>query len=281
MPPAGEGLAADTVIDISHESLMRIWDRLRDWGEREADAARMLRRLADAAELHAAGQASLWRDPELQLALDWRARNHPTQPGRASTGALAPALAFLDASRRPVTKPSPRKPPASKQRAAEAERIRSRRVGRLTLAAVIAATLVAGATGVLWHGPSARQKLPYRASLPPSRRPSSPVETCPGAAAAAAGYTHKPVSKPATASSQPCPTPPGLAPRRPAGCRPSPSARRACSPAAGGMAASASSRHHGRRPGASGTGARPGIQPRRKPPRLRRHRPPGDPVAER
>jgi hypothetical protein len=89
MPPAGEGLAADTVIDLSHESLMRIWDRLRDWGEREADAARMLRRLADAAELHA-GEASLWRDPELQLALDWRARNHPTEPGRASTAAPSP-----------------------------------------------------------------------------------------------------------------------------------------------------------------------------------------------
>ncbi|WP_284189918.1 nSTAND1 domain-containing NTPase, partial [Zoogloea oryzae] len=48
MPPAGEPLEADTVIDLAHESLMRIWDRLREWGEREADAARMLRRLADA-----------------------------------------------------------------------------------------------------------------------------------------------------------------------------------------------------------------------------------------
>jgi hypothetical protein len=37
MPPAGEALVAGTVIDISHESLMRLWQRLSAWAEGERD----------------------------------------------------------------------------------------------------------------------------------------------------------------------------------------------------------------------------------------------------
>ena len=77
MPPLGEALEAETVIDISHESLMRVWERLQVWVEEEAASARMYRRLAETAELHAAGQANLWRDPDLQLALDWRDKEQP------------------------------------------------------------------------------------------------------------------------------------------------------------------------------------------------------------
>ena len=79
MPPAGEALEAETVIDISHESLMRVWQRLIKWADEEAQSARIYRRLADTADLHAAGNASLWRDPELQLALDWREKNQPNE----------------------------------------------------------------------------------------------------------------------------------------------------------------------------------------------------------
>ena len=32
MPPAGDALEPDTVIDISHESLMRVWERLDQMG---------------------------------------------------------------------------------------------------------------------------------------------------------------------------------------------------------------------------------------------------------
>ena len=75
MPPAGDELGPDTVIDISHESLMRVWERLIKWADDEAQSARAYRRLAEAAELHAAGSVNLWRDPELQLALAWRDRD--------------------------------------------------------------------------------------------------------------------------------------------------------------------------------------------------------------
>ena len=99
MPPAGEALGAETVIDISHESLMRVWQRLNIWADEEAQSAQTYRRLADAAALHAAGAASLWRDPELHLALDWRDRSHPneTWAARYQAGFTA-AMDFLDES---------------------------------------------------------------------------------------------------------------------------------------------------------------------------------------
>jgi energy-coupling factor transporter ATP-binding protein EcfA2 len=99
MPPAGDELRAHTVIDISHESLMRVWERLARWADEEGQSAKMYRRLADSAALHAAGQASLWRDPELQRALDWQRKN---QPNRTWAEAYHPgfdtAAAFLAAS---------------------------------------------------------------------------------------------------------------------------------------------------------------------------------------
>jgi hypothetical protein len=99
MPPAGEALGEDAVIDISHESLMRVWQRLNTWADEEAQSAQTYRRLADAAALHAAGTASLWRDPELHLALDWRERSHPneTWAERYHSG-FAAAMDFLEES---------------------------------------------------------------------------------------------------------------------------------------------------------------------------------------
>ena len=152
MPPEGDPLQADTVIDLAHESLMRIWHRLRDWGEEEAEAARMLRRLADAAELHHRGQASLWRDPELQFAQDWRHLYQPTPPWAAQYGrTLEPALAFLDASvaARDATQAAERARIQAEQ-TSHATQARQRRVLRLTLGIICATTLVAGATGFLW-----------------------------------------------------------------------------------------------------------------------------------
>ena len=92
-------LEAETVIDISHESLMRVWERLQAWVEEEAASARMYRRLADTAELHEAGQANLWRDPDLQLALDWRDKEKPIPAWAARYHeGFEHAISFLEAS---------------------------------------------------------------------------------------------------------------------------------------------------------------------------------------
>ena len=74
-PLGGEALAENTVIDISHESLMRNWVQLKAWVEEEAQSATIYRRLAETAVLHQQGRTGYLRDPELTIGLTgWRSR---------------------------------------------------------------------------------------------------------------------------------------------------------------------------------------------------------------
>jgi len=99
MPPAGSAVRGDTPIDIAHESLMRVWQRLRAWVDQEAQSAQVYRRLAETAELHAAGQAGLLRPPDLPFATAWRAREQPTDAWAARLRpGFAEAMAFLQRS---------------------------------------------------------------------------------------------------------------------------------------------------------------------------------------
>src|SRR5262245_54973466 len=99
MPPVDKKLTAESLIDISHESLMRNWQRLNEWVEDEARSARIYRRLAETAALHQENKAGLWRDPDLQLALDWQTAARPNQhwAERYDKGYEA-AIAFLEKS---------------------------------------------------------------------------------------------------------------------------------------------------------------------------------------
>ena len=100
MPPREIALTADSLIDISHESLIRNWKRLRDWVEGEARSARIYRRLAETAILYQTGEAGLWHDPDLQIALDWRERIEPNEPwARRYHPGFAEAMSFLEQSR--------------------------------------------------------------------------------------------------------------------------------------------------------------------------------------
>ena len=78
MPPRLTPLDEGSVVDISHESFIRKWDKLRGWVEEEAQSAAMYRRIAEAARLEKRGEAGLWRNPQLQRALEWRAKTKPT-----------------------------------------------------------------------------------------------------------------------------------------------------------------------------------------------------------
>jgi WD40 repeat protein len=68
----------NSVIDISHEAFMRIWERLRVWVDEEAAAVHMYKRLAESAAQYQQGKTSLWRPPDLQLAISWRTKTKPT-----------------------------------------------------------------------------------------------------------------------------------------------------------------------------------------------------------
>jgi tetratricopeptide (TPR) repeat protein len=77
MPPAGVPLEPETVIDISHESLIRNWDRLQAWVKDEAESARIYRRLAGAATDYHQGAGGVLDDVTLQYLLKWQERSKP------------------------------------------------------------------------------------------------------------------------------------------------------------------------------------------------------------
>jgi tetratricopeptide (TPR) repeat protein len=146
MPPSNVPLDPSSLIDISHESLIRNWERLRQWVDEEVESVETYRRLAETAALHARGTAGLWQDPDLSHALLWRERE---QPGAAWAEryhrGFAAAIAFLDDSRR----------------ARDAERRRRafarRRVQIVSLAIAAVLGIFAVTAGLQWR--SARQAL--------------------------------------------------------------------------------------------------------------------------
>lgn len=79
LPTAKRPLGRSTSIDISHESLIRNWKRLRGWVKAEAEAAHTYRRLAEAAILHEKRSFGLLNYLEVQHALKWEAANAPNR----------------------------------------------------------------------------------------------------------------------------------------------------------------------------------------------------------
>ncbi len=65
-------LNAATTIDISHESLLRQWQQLREWVTAEADAADELRKLVRDAKNWQQQRRGLLRQPELGVFRQWR-----------------------------------------------------------------------------------------------------------------------------------------------------------------------------------------------------------------
>jgi WD40 repeat protein/energy-coupling factor transporter ATP-binding protein EcfA2 len=167
MPRSGVPLEDDTVIDISHESLIRGWQRLKAWVDEEAQSAQIYRRVADAAARHAEGHAALWRDPDLAQALRWRAEHRPTQAwGERYALGCERALAFLEDSRR-------------ENLAALQKSEREGKIRRLVIplaAAVLFAAILAGYG--LWQKHKAREALrqSYLSSAASARRESEPLK---------------------------------------------------------------------------------------------------------
>jgi hypothetical protein len=100
IPSEGTILYHDTVIDIAHESLMRVWDKLRVWVQQENQSARIYKRLAETAVLYSEGKSGLYRDPDLQIAVSWQ-EQQPTNEAWAKRYHEAHALSmeFLQKSK--------------------------------------------------------------------------------------------------------------------------------------------------------------------------------------
>ena len=100
MPPIKEKLKADHYIDISHESLMRIWTRLVRWVREESNAAETYRDLSNTAVLYEKGKKSLLIDPELMLTQKWYERDKPnTEWAERYDPDFVRAIDFLEASK--------------------------------------------------------------------------------------------------------------------------------------------------------------------------------------
>lgn len=94
-------LEPNTLLHISHESLIRKWATLSEWVKDETDAITAYKRVREFALLWKQGKAGLWRTPDLDLALAWRRKVTPSEPWAArygEVGDLAIALEFIDAS---------------------------------------------------------------------------------------------------------------------------------------------------------------------------------------
>ena len=100
MPPPELALSANTLIDISHESLIRVWRRLQHWVNEEAESARIYKRLAETSALYKKNEAGLWRNPDLQIALQWSQSNAPTAAwAQRYQQGFSDAMAFLKESK--------------------------------------------------------------------------------------------------------------------------------------------------------------------------------------
>ncbi len=100
MPAANIALHGDSMIELSHESLMRIWSKLEMWVEDEFESASMYKRLSEAAAMYQIGKTGLWRPPDLQLALNWQKKQKPTREwGQRYDETFERAIVFLDTSR--------------------------------------------------------------------------------------------------------------------------------------------------------------------------------------
>jgi len=101
IPSVVNALDGDSLVDISHESLIRQWDRLRDWVKKESEDREMYERIADAAQRYDEGKGGLFPDIDLQFALEWQAKSYNTfwaQSCRPNFN-LGKAVSFLGESK--------------------------------------------------------------------------------------------------------------------------------------------------------------------------------------
>jgi hypothetical protein len=97
-----DGRPDDPRVDISHESLIRQWDRLRGWVDAERVSRDTYRDLLARARKRERDAAALLQEPELRAAADWRdqAKPSPAWAERYSDaeGDFTSALTYLDHS---------------------------------------------------------------------------------------------------------------------------------------------------------------------------------------
>jgi WD40 repeat protein len=167
VPGAERPLADNPVIDISHESLMRQWARLRVWVQAEVDASTELQVLVREAQAHARGQGELRHGLDLARARSWQQHNHPNPAwlqlclgGKADEAAaqLQAVNGFLDAGT------------AAEAQARKRNRLRKLGV-RALVAAVVLVSVTAAVVGLTLQSQARSRELVSRAVLAQAQDP--------------------------------------------------------------------------------------------------------------
>jgi WD40 repeat protein len=92
-------LGSATTLDISHESLIRNWDKLRDWVKLESGSAEDYRSLERAARRWKEGRGDLLDRLDLESILRWKRKEEPSVEWAARYGGdFCLAMEFLDCS---------------------------------------------------------------------------------------------------------------------------------------------------------------------------------------
>jgi len=77
-PGPQRSLTPESVVEVAHESMIRIWERLGGWVDEEAESVRMYQKLSESSALYQQGRTELLKNPDLQLAVKWRDTQKPT-----------------------------------------------------------------------------------------------------------------------------------------------------------------------------------------------------------
>ncbi len=143
-PIHGIELKADSVIDISHESLIKHWERLKTWANEEAESAKIYRRLEESACLWEGKYPDyLWSGVELEGTHGWRenkqhtalwAKRYTKEEGKY----FELAMRFLEESK------EEQKRKEQKEEAALSRELKLKQARRQTLGAIIASITILG-----------------------------------------------------------------------------------------------------------------------------------------
>jgi WD40 repeat protein/energy-coupling factor transporter ATP-binding protein EcfA2 len=77
-PSKEVNLTMESILDLTHESIIRLWSLLRKWMDEEEASRKLYLQLARAAEQYQEGNGKLWTAPDLLVAVRWREENNPT-----------------------------------------------------------------------------------------------------------------------------------------------------------------------------------------------------------
>ena len=145
LTPPNKALEPNTVIDISHETLIRQWQCLNKWTEEEIESATIYQRLEDTACLWNKEKSALLRTPELEYTLAWRDREKPTEQWSKRYGEhFGLAMDFLQESQ----KQQKREQAEARQQCELQQRKREHWQRRITVSLLIFLTVALGLAGV-------------------------------------------------------------------------------------------------------------------------------------